>query len=110
MTTTPAFPFPSVNAAAGAALPQTGAPQTRNPESAREAAAEFEAVFLSVMLGQMFAGVKTDGPFGGGQGEEMFRSLLIEQYGTEIAAGGGIGLADDVARELISLQEATDAI
>ena len=39
----------------------------------------------------------------------MFRSLLIEQYGQEIAAGGGIGLADDVARELISLQETTDA-
>ncbi len=71
-----------------------------------QAAQEFESVFLNTMLSQMFAGVKTDGPFGGGQGEEMFRSLLIEQYGANIAAAGGIGIADDVARELLSLQEA----
>jgi len=106
MIATPAYPLPHIGANAGTALPPTGAD---TQDGARQAASEFEAVFLSVMLNQMFAGVKTDGPFGGGQGEEMFRSLLIEQYGQEIAAGGGIGLADDVARELISLQETTDA-
>ena len=28
----------------------------------------------------MFSGIKTDGMFGGGQGEQMFRSLMIDQY------------------------------
>jgi Rod binding domain-containing protein len=73
----------------------------------RQAAQEFESVFLTTMLQQMFAGVETDGPFGGGHGEEMFRSLLIEEYGSSIAAAGGIGVADEVARELLSIQEAS---
>ncbi len=77
------------------------------PENVRQAAQEFESVFMNTMLSQMFAGLETDGPFGGGQGEEMFRSLLIEEYGSNIAAAGGIGIADDIARELPSLQEVT---
>ncbi len=77
------------------------------PENVRQAAQEFESVFMNTMLSQMFAGLETDGPFGGGQGEEMFRSLLIEEYGSNIAAAGGIGIADDIARELLSLQEVT---
>ena len=32
----------------------------------------------------------TDGPFGGGQGEEMFRSLMIDEYGKQIEAQGGL--------------------
>ena len=34
----------------------------------------------------MFSGISTDGPFGGGEGEEMFRSLMIDQYGKAIEA------------------------
>ena len=32
----------------------------------------------------MFSGIKTDGLFGGGQGEEMFRSMMIDQYGKQL--------------------------
>jgi len=72
-------------------------------------AQEFEAVFISQMLGQMFEGISTDGPFGGGQGEAMFRSLMLDQYGKQIAADGGIGLADQVTKELLKHQEAAAA-
>lgn len=85
-----------------AAVPSGARP---GPGGVRQAAQEFESVFLTTMLSQMFAGIPTDGPFDGGHGEEMFRSLLIEQYGATIAASGGIGIADDVARELLKLQE-----
>ena len=92
------------------ALPSLNGTQPSNTaggmKQIRQAAQEFESVFLSTMLQQMFSGVKTDGPFGGGHGEEMFRSLLIEEYGSSIAAAGGIGVADEVARELLSIQEA----
>ena len=54
----------------------------------------------------MFAGVKTDGPFGGGQGEKVFRSMLVQEYGKAAAKAGGFGLADEVQREILSLQEA----
>lgn len=70
------------------------------------AAQDFEAQFISTMTQSMFAGLKTDGPFGGGQGEEMFRSLLVDQYGTQIAKSGGIGIADTIYSEILKLQEA----
>ena len=72
---------------------------------AQEQGHEFEAVFLSTMLNQMFSGLKTDGPFQGGHAEEQFRSLLVDELGKSIADAGGIGVADAVARELIAIQE-----
>ena len=54
----------------------------------------------------MFEGIKTDGPFGGGQGEQMFRSLMLDQYGKQIAERGGFGLSDAITRALLSHQEA----
>jgi peptidoglycan hydrolase FlgJ len=72
-------------------------------------AQEFEGVFLAQMLGQMFEGISTDGPFGGGQGEQMFRSLMMDEYGKQIAKQGGIGIATSVTRELLKQQEAAKA-
>lgn len=71
---------------------------------AKEAAAAFEAQFLSSMLQQMFAGVDTEAPFGGGFGEEMFRSLMTDAMGRQMTKAGGIGLADTVQREILKLQ------
>ena len=67
-------------------------------------ATEFESVFLSQMLKPMFKELKTDGPFGGGHAEEVFRGLLIDEMGKEFAATGGIGIADIVRKELIEMQ------
>ena len=77
-----------------------------DPAAARESAVQFEAVFISQMLQHMFAGIKTDPMFGGGQAEDIYRSMLVEQFGMEMARSGGIGLADAVTRELMTLQEA----
>ncbi|MGK2873497.1 MAG: rod-binding protein [Alphaproteobacteria bacterium] len=73
--------------------------------AARKTANEFEAMFLSQMLEHMTTGIKTDGPFGGGQGEEMFRSLLNQQYAEMLTKSGGIGIADHVYRQILALQE-----
>ena len=89
---------------AAAALPGLAA---GNAQRVDAAAKEFEAIFISTMLNQMFAGVRTDGPFGGGHGEEQFRGLLVGEYGKAIADAGGFGLADAVRRELIAIQEET---
>jgi flagellar protein FlgJ len=71
---------------------------------AKDVGQKFEAQFLSVMLQQMYAGVKTDGPFGGGPGEEMFRSLMTEEMGKQMAKTGGIGLANTIQHEILKLQ------
>ena len=86
---------------AGEILPR----RTDDAEAARTAAEEFEAVFISQMLEHMFAGIRTDGPFGGGRGEEMFRSLMITEYGRMIARSGGVGVADQVMAEILRIQD-----
>lgn len=67
-------------------------------------ARDFEASFLSVMLGQMFSGQETSAPFGGGQGEQMFKSFLSDSFAKSMAQHGGIGVSKAVAAELMKLQ------
>ncbi|MEX2617780.1 MAG: rod-binding protein [Alphaproteobacteria bacterium] len=78
---------------------------TSNPDKAREAAESFEAFFIGQYIEHMFAGIRTDGMFNGGQGEKVFRSLLMQEYGTAIAKSGGIGIADTVQKAILQMQE-----
>ncbi len=89
------------------ASPQSieGAAPEARADAARAAAQEFEAVFLNTMLEGMFAGIKTDGPYGGGSAEKTYRSLLITQYAKQISQNGGLGISDQITRDLIALQE-----
>ena len=84
-----------------AGLGAKATPQAR----ARAQASEFEQVFLSTMLNQMFAGLDTTGPFHGGQAEETWRGMLVDGYAREITRSGGIGLADSVYAQLLQVQE-----
>lgn len=72
----------------------------------RKTAQEFEAFFLSQMFEVMSAGVKTDGPMGGGQAEAKWRSFLNDEYGKSMSKGRGIGIADMVYDQMIKMQEA----
>lgn len=87
--------------------PAPSLPKDADTETARKAAREFEAFFLGQMLEHMFKGVPTDGLFGGGQAEGIYRSLLLQNYGRAIAERGGIGIADMVMGELLKYQEVT---
>ena len=71
---------------------------------AREKAQEFEAVFLNTFVEQMFSGIETDGPFGGGHAEKVYRSMMSQQYAKSIVKSGGVGLADQVYREILAKQ------
>ena len=61
----------------------------QNKDSAKEAAQDFEAFFLSRMCESMFEGVSTEGIFGGGHAEKVYRSLLLNEYGKIMAQNGG---------------------
>ena len=74
-------------------------------DAIRKTAKEFESVFASEMLSHMFSGIETNGLMGGGHGEEMFRSMLVDQYGKALAASGTLGIADRVAAQMIRTQE-----
>jgi Rod binding domain-containing protein len=87
-----------LNGVSGALTPQRMA-------AAKSAARDFEAFFVTSMLESMYAGMKPDPEFGGGSGEEMYRSLLNQEYGKAIAARGSLGIANTILGEMINLQE-----
>ena len=71
---------------------------------AEAVAQQFERMFIAEMLQPMFSGIETDGPFGGGQGEDVFRPMLLDQYADAVARGGGVGIGDAVLKEILRLQ------
>ena len=78
---------------------------TANEARADAASKEYESIFISQFLGSMFADIKTDGLTGGGQGEEMFRSLIVDQYAKGIEQRGGFGIAAQMKAELLKHQQ-----
>jgi len=91
----------------GVALPVTAPNLNVNDILAK--AQELEGVFLNTLVSEMFSGIKTDGMFGGGFGEETWRSMQSEQYANLMAQNGGIGLADQIVSEFLALQESAQA-
>lgn len=73
----------------------------------RATAQEFEATFLSQFAKLMLESVEIDQDFGGGHGEEMFRGVLSEKLGGQMAARGGIGLAPSILHQMIRMQGGT---
>jgi Rod binding domain-containing protein len=72
---------------------------------AMKVAKDFESVFLAQFASVMVSSVKSDGPFGGGPTEDIYKSLLSQEYGKAIAGSGRFGIADSVYREIIKSQE-----
>ncbi len=97
----------------GAALPLPPHPVSTAPDAAHKAAEakqtaqKFEAVFLGQMTQLMMQSVETGDEFSGGHGEEMFRGVLAEKLGTEMARTGGVGLAPAVLAQIIKMQGAS---
>lgn len=78
-------------------------------KKARKTAEDFEAFFISQMMEHMMAGIEPNAMFGGGHGEEMWRSMLNQEYGKELAKSGKLGIADHVMRGMLMAQEQRDA-
>ena len=73
---------------------------------AKEAATNFESMFLSNMFQQMFTDMDGDGPFGGSGSLKVWRSFLTDQYAKTFAKAGGVGIASHVYDELLKQQGA----
>lgn len=79
--------------------------QDKSGDGLRKVSEDFEAFYASQIFEQMFAGIEPDEETGGGDGEKMFRSLLIQEYGKAAAKQHALGIADVVQRQLLQLQE-----
>lgn len=88
---------------AAAAVPS--AKSLANAAAAHKSATSFEEMFISQLLQNMPSGTDPNGPFGGGQAEEMYQSMMNDQYAKAITKRGGIGLSDTLQREILKMQE-----
>lgn len=84
-----------------------------NPENAVAArkAEEFEALVLSQLLAPMFDTAKSPSLFGGdGPEQDIFRTMLNDEYARLLAARGGVGIADSVKDALLQLQSNNELV
>ena len=94
--------------AAGVAGEVAGAldPKAQKEAKARKTSQDFEAMFLEQTLERLFASGGAEGPLGdNGVGGEVYRSMLVKEYAGNIAKSGGVGIANQVYREILKLQE-----
>ncbi|GEM_PF-402073 len=81
-----------------------GAAAKKDPEEARRVAKDFEAVFLTTMISQMFKDVKVNERFGGGFGEKVWREHMFDEWGKKVAKNGGVGIADQIYRQVLQAE------
>jgi len=75
----------------------------KNPEDAarlREAAKEFEAIFLGYMLKVMRETINEPGLPGGGLGQGIYTELLDQELARSLAGRGALGISDMLIRKL----------
>ncbi len=71
----------------------------------QKTAKDFESMFLEQSLDVLNRSEGTDGPLGqNGTGGGVYRSMLNKEYAQSIVQSGGIGIGDQVMREMIRLQ------
>jgi Rod binding domain-containing protein len=95
--------------AKGSVMPAAAGTDAAKQEKVRETAKEFEAFFIGQMMEHMMAGIEPNATFGGGHGEQMWRSMLNQEYGKELAKSNKLGIADHVMRGMLLAQEQRDA-
>jgi Rod binding domain-containing protein len=78
-------------------------------EKTRKSAQDFEAMALGEMLKPMFNTVDTSkGLFGGGVGEATWKPMMVEEMAKSIAQNGGVGIANEVLKEMLRIQETSN--
>lgn len=71
-----------------------------------KAARDFEAMALNQLLAPMFVTVDSaHGAFGGGDGEETWKPMMVQELAKAMSRHGGLGLAVPVYNQMLRMQE-----
>jgi flagellar protein FlgJ len=71
-------------------------------QQAKKVSQDFEAMFVGMMMKSMRATVGKDTLTGGGHGDEVYRSMLDQEYATaSVKRGGGLGIAKMIEKDII---------
>ena len=104
-TALPATPLDRFGTLRQGAAPAIDAKDQAKINKIKETAQDFEAFFVTHAFEDMFADLSSDPLFGGGEGEDIFHSFLLQEYGKQVAKAGGVGVSEMVQKQLLQLQE-----
>ncbi len=113
MTIPAALALPAAKLALGAAASALGAvgkALSPQDQKIRKTANDFETMFLENMMSQVFPQESSEGPLGeNGTGGQVYRGMLVNEYAKSIAKSGGIGMSDTIYRQMLQMQERSNA-
>ncbi len=71
------------------------AKKSGNTDALRDATDQLEAVFINMMMKTMRSSIpESEGIFKKSDSEKMFEEMLDDEYSTQMAKSGGIGISD----------------
>jgi len=74
---------------------------------AKKVSQDFEALIVGMVMKSMRETVGKDKLTGGGHGEEVYRSMLDQEYAAaSVKRGGGLGLAKMIEKDIIRQESA----
>lgn len=84
-------------------------PSLKDRMAAKKVAKDFEALFVGIMVKSMRDTVGKDPLTNGGHGEEIYRSLLDQEYAKAISDNNSLGLAERIEKDLLKSLPVKDA-
>ena len=84
---------------------------SQDDSAVKEVCQQFESLFINMLLKQMRQTIEDGGITEKSQARSTFEGMLDEEMATQIAKGGGLGIADMMAKALTRtnyLDESTD--
>jgi flagellar protein FlgJ len=91
-----------LNVSRGAALTE------KQRIQAKKVSQDFEALFVGMMMKSMRGTVGKDQLTGGGHGEDVYRSMLDQEYANvSVKRGGGLGIAKIIEKDIIRQESRT---
>jgi flagellar protein FlgJ len=77
-------------------------------QQAKKISQDFEALFVGMMMKSMRATVGKDKLTGGGHGDEVYLSMLDQEYAAaSVKKNGGLGLAKIIEKDIIRQESRT---
>lgn len=86
------------------------ASQTHAKDRTKKTAQDFERMFLEQTMDRVNGSEGTEGPLGeNGTGGGIYRSMMNKEYANAIVKSGGVGISDQVYKQMLAMQGASDA-
>ena len=77
-------------------------------QQAKKVSQDFEALFVGMMMKSMRETVGKDKLTGGGHGDDVYRSMLDQEYAAaSVKKGGGLGIARIIEKDIIRQESRT---